>query len=215
MTEHSRSTAPALRSHREQTVERLVGHFAADRLTVDEFEQRVDAAHRALTLAELDALTRDLAQLEEPRPTAPRAAAPAVPEPEARQLLFALLGGTERTGRWRPARAITVFTVMGGAELDFREARLAAGETEVFLFCVMGGAHIIVPPDLAIDASGMAIMGGFEHRQRERQADEASPLLKLRGFCLMGGVEIETRLPGESAKQAKRRRQEERRRRQG
>jgi hypothetical protein len=214
MPDDPKSMAPALSGHRERTVELLVGHFAADRLTVDEFEQRVDLAHRATTVAELDRLTSDLLVREPLQPAGAAAAAPSAAQPDARQLLFALLGGTERTGRWRPARQITVLTVMGGAELDFRDAQLGAGETEVFFFCMMGGAHVIVPPTLAVDASGIAIMGGFEHRDAATlPVDPRAPLLKLRGFCLMGGVDIETRLPGESAKEANRRRKEEARRR--
>jgi hypothetical protein len=214
MSEDPEGLAPALSGHRQRAVELLVGHFAADHLTVDEFERRVDAVHRAATKTELERLTSDLASLE-PAPAAkPQASAAAAPEPEQKQLLFALMGGTERIGRWRPARQITVLTVMGGAELDFREARMPPGETEVFFFCLMGGAQVIVPPTLAVDASGVAIMGGFEHRQRELlPVDPNAPLLKLRGFCLMGGVEIETRLPGESARQARQRRRDEAQRR--
>jgi hypothetical protein len=211
MADDTRPRTPALQGHRERAVDMLCGHFAADRLTIEEFERRVDAAHRAATVEELDALTRDLVVLEQASPAKPPA--PPVPEPEPRQLLFALLGGVERMGRWRPARQVTVFTFMGGADLDFREAQLPPGETEVFVFCVMGGAHIIVPPDLDVDANGVAIMGGFEHRSPpgpQRRAE--SPLLKIRGFCIMGGVDIETRLPGETAKQAKLRRRAEQRR---
>jgi predicted membrane protein len=62
---------------------------------------------------------------------------------------------------------------MGGAELDFREVDLPPGETEVFIICMMGGAEIIVPPDLAVDASGIAIMGGFEHAAPQRLRADA------------------------------------------
>jgi hypothetical protein len=209
--EPSRSP-PALSGHRSRTVDELCAHFAADRLTVDEFERRVDAAHRAVTLGELKALTSDLAALEPKQPVA----APArevVPEPESRQLLFAVMAGTERRGRWRPARQVSVFALMGGAELDFREAQLPPGETEVFIVCIMGGAEIIVPPNLQVDASGVAIMGGFAHSHADPPpADADAPVLRIRGFCLMGGVDIVTRLPGESAKDAKRRRRDEQRR---
>jgi hypothetical protein len=88
---------------------------------------------------------------------------------------------------------------------------LPPGQTEFFIFCVMGGAEIIVPPDLAVDASGIAIMGGFQHASAARQANPDAAVLRINGLCLMGGVEILVRYPGESAHDARERQRNERR----
>jgi hypothetical protein len=210
---------PALPDQRQATVDALVRHYAADHITVDEFERRVDVAHRTHDLQELARLTADLPAVR-PEPTAPmpeadrlilrgaRAVADAVRDS---QTLVAIMGGVERRGVWTPARRTVVLCVMGGADLDFREARFGPGITEVFVFAMMGGADIVVPPDLAVDASGLAIMGGFGHQeQRYVLNDPDAPVLKLRGFALMGGVDISVRYPGETAKEARRRRKTER-----
>jgi hypothetical protein len=209
----------ALKQRREQTIVLLCEHFAQDRLEVEEFEARLDRAHRAVTVADLEALLQDLP-----------AAAPSAPEPatrEARDILargmgavadavrdsrtlLAVMGGVERKGRWTPARRNVVIAIMGGAALDFREVTLPPGRTEVFIFCMMGGAEIIVPPSLSVDASGIAIMGGFEHTAA-LPADPDAPVLRVSGLCLMGGVEILVRYPGESPKDARERQREERR----
>jgi hypothetical protein len=94
--------------------------------------------------------------------------------------------------------------------LDFREARLPPGETHVSVFILMGGVQIIVPPELAVETSGMAIMGGFEHLERAPAvADPERPVLRVTGFAMMGGVAVETRLAGESERDARRRRRKE------
>ena len=50
-------------------------------------------------------------------------------------------------------------------------------------------------------------MGGFELKAGDAAAlSPAHPVLRLSGLAIMGGVETETRLPGESARDAKRRR---------
>jgi hypothetical protein len=208
-----------VKQHRERTILLLIEHFAQDRLEVEEFESRLDRAHRAATAAELDALLQDLPAPAEPAPTSTpraretlargtRALADAVRESRT---LLAFMGGVERHGRWTPARRNIVIAIMGGASLDFREVTLPPGQTEVFVFCLMGGAEIIVPPNLAVDASGIAIMGGFEHASSPRPADANAPILRINGLCLMGGVEILVRYPGESAKDARERQREERR----
>ena len=62
--------APALRpsdDDRERLVAQLREHFAADRLTAEEFSERVSGVYAAVTLAELDEATRDLPDLTSSR----------------------------------------------------------------------------------------------------------------------------------------------------
>jgi hypothetical protein len=125
--------------------------------------------------------------------------------------MFAFLGGFSRKGTWTPARTTRVMCVFGGGELDFREARMPPGVTEVNIFALWGGVHIIVPPELAVEVSGSAIMGGFESMERTPAVpDPDGPLLRVTGFVMMGGVGVETRNTGESQRDAQRRRKRER-----
>jgi hypothetical protein len=192
--------------------------FAQDDLTVEEFERRVDIAHRTSALSDLNALLADLpAPLPVPASGAQPAPAPAPAlaspsEVRDSENMVAIMGGVERHGAWVPARQSHIFVLMGGAELDFREARLAPGVTEVTIVCAMGGVEIVVPPGLTVDVSGIAIMGGFGGRRAATPADASAPLLRVNGFALMGGVDVDIRLPGESAKERARRERKERKR---
>lgn len=103
---------------------------------------------------------------------------------------------------------------MGGVDLDFREARMGPGITEISAFALMGGVEIIVPPDLQVECSGIGIMGGFDCSDEVRQSsDPDSPILKINGLAIMGGVDITVREPGETALDAWRRRRAARRER--
>jgi hypothetical protein len=196
-----------LKERRDVTIQSLCRHFAEDRLEITEFEERLDQAHRASTVADLDALLADLPGPADPVPAPMRDAATrghALREAvRDSRTLFAFMGGVERRGQWTPARKNLVIAIMGGAELDFREVEMPAGETEVYIICMMGGAEIIVPPGLAVDASGIAIMGGFAHAAAPRRLEPGSAVLRINGLCIMGGVDIHVRHPGESAKEAR------------
>ncbi|HJZ85756.1 MAG TPA: DUF1707 domain-containing protein [Polyangia bacterium] len=203
-----------LRGDRERAIAVLSDHFAQDHLDVDEFERRVTGAHNAQTGAELVALMGDL-----PAPptgalakVAPAASVVPAAQVQRKRTVLAILSGAQFEGQWLAPRKLRVIAVMGGASLDFRDARLPPGVTEVVITAVMGGVEIIVPPGLAVDVAGSAIMGGFDHVHRmSAEAGEELPLLRVHGFCVMGGVVIETRLPGESEGDARRRRRRERR----
>jgi hypothetical protein len=215
MAEPPKPSLVALRDRREQVIAQLSDAFAKDTLDLEEFERRLTLAQRAESPAELDPLVEDL----EPAPTQPTTALVPTRTAEVgrvrdQQTVVAILGGAIRKGTWIPARTLRVVTMMGGAELDFRDATFAPGVTEVHVFAVMGGVNVIVPPNLAVEMDGSAIMGGFDQADRAPvELDPERPLLRITGFAMMGGVHIETRLPGESEGDARRRRRLERKER--
>jgi hypothetical protein len=70
----------------------------------------------------------------------------------------------------------------------------------------MGGIEIVVPPGLAVQMHGSAIMGGFQDVNRApANPDPDAPLLRVHGLTMMGGVSVSMRLPGESERSAARR----------
>jgi hypothetical protein len=207
----------ALRDRRDRVIEILSDAFAGGLLELDAFDERVDLAHRADSVAALDRLVEDLAPLPAAAETPAAAIAPVaattaieLQRPE-KQSLVAVMGGVERKGTWRVPRRLRVLAVMGGADLDLREARLPPGVTELRVTSIMGGVDIIVPPGLAVEAHGWAIMGGFDGVDRApAEPDPERPLLRITGFAVMGGISVRTRLPGESGLQAWRRERRER-----
>jgi hypothetical protein len=215
MTDSSYLPPVRLEAERERTVAQLAEHFASDHLDTAEFERRLDRVYQSTTLEQLRELEADLPELEartavepaEPGSRLPRAAESEVRD---RQMVVAVLGGTERKGTWVPARSIDVLAIMGGVGLDFREARFAAGVTNVNILAIMGGVEILVPPGIRVESNGIGILGGFESLDQSAPPD--APTLRLTGAAIMGGVEIAERLPGESAKQRKVRQREEQRR---
>lgn len=198
----------ALRDRREQVIARLTESFANDLFDVDELDRRIDRAQRATTLVELEDLLEDLAPATALVPTPTEQALAEWPD---KRTMRAILGGIEKKGRWTVARRLKVTCFWGGGKLDFREAQFAPGTTELRVTAVMGGLEIIVPPWLAVECDATSIMGGFEELERGHGSpDPGRAMLRITGFALMGGVTIETRLPGESRSQARKRMRKER-----
>jgi hypothetical protein len=196
----------ALRRERDVTIDRLCEHFAADHIPADRLERLIDRAHEAKSSDELQALLSDLPAIPHPAVAPAHAQAPGR-HIELHQTVVAIMGGAERKGSWSPARMTRVLSLMGGAVLDFRTVRLPPGVTEVQIFAVMGGAEVIVPPGMLVATEGIGIMGGFDHvaSGASQEVPPDAPMLRITGFAFMGGVEITERLPGESAKEARKR----------
>ncbi|PPR20072.1 MAG: hypothetical protein CFH39_02429 [Alphaproteobacteria bacterium MarineAlpha10_Bin2] len=117
----------------------------------------------------------------------------------AREL--AILSGLQRKGSWRVPKNLRVLAVMGGIDLDFREAVFGPGVSEVNITSVMGGVAVIVPPHLQVECSGVGILGNFEGmNQGNAERDPSAPLLRITGTAVMGALEISTRPLGETMK---------------
>ena len=179
---------------RERVVLDLADHFAQDRLTMHEYERRVELAYRAANADALRDLTKDLVPSPPVRITqAPMAssAEASVPARSSRaKNFFALMSGVVRRGTWTVPSRIRAFACMGGIGLDLREATLSGRVTDIYVFAMMGGVEIIVPPDVRLESDGFAIMGGFEDQLKEPASrDPDAPIIRVHGFALMGGVE--------------------------
>jgi hypothetical protein len=209
-----RLTLSRERDARDRVIALLSDHFAHDALDVDEFERRVTIAQTARSLAEIEGLLSDLpaiaAASTNTLTTRPRPALVPASQVRQEQTVLAIMGGIDRRGSWTMPRRLRVVAVMGGAHLDLREARFPPGPVDIEVISFMGGTEIIVPPGLAVETHGTAIMGGFQEINRApSQPDPDAPLLRVHGFVMMGGVDIRMQLPGETTRDAHRRQRRE------
>ncbi|WP_175408549.1 DUF1707 domain-containing protein [Streptomyces sp. TRM64462] len=182
-------------TEREQIAERLREAVAEGRLDMTEFEERLDAAYKARTHGELEPLVRDL-PVTAPAPglasrTEPGSVvwADRVGVPATSRGAVAVCGGFGRRGRWSVGRVFTAFTLMGGGDIDLRDADFEDREIVIRCFPLMGGVSVIVPPELHVEVGGFALMGGFDDKGSGRGAP-GSPRVRITGFALMGGVEV-------------------------
>jgi hypothetical protein len=107
---------------------------------------------------------------------------------------MAVMGGTERRGHWHVPAQCTVVALMGGCLLDLRAAQLSAPVTTFTVVAIMGGVEVIVPPGIRVTMHGLPLMGGWSNHVREEHPPHDAPEVHLRGFALMGGVEVRMRL---------------------
>ncbi len=184
---------------RDAIVSKLSDAFASGRIELEDFELRMERAMRAQTTPDLDATLDGL--------TSPATPLPAVNPPEfnvdhprrhASHMTFVVMGGVDRKGRWTPARRHVAVAWMGGAFLDFREAALQPGVTNVYCFAKWGGIEIAVPPGLDVEVSGFAIMGGLERvSQESASTNPRRPQLHIHALAIMGAIEVRVLKTGE------------------
>ena len=142
-------------AERDAVLRTLGDHAAVGRLTLDELEDRSGRALTAKTRGELATLTSDLPQ--EAGQAAASSPVPARRKPV--RWMVAIMGGSHRRGRFRAVGSINAVAIMGGDEIDLREAEIEGGELTLNLFALMGGSNIYVPDSVDVEIGGFSIMG--------------------------------------------------------
>lgn len=185
---------------REQVVEKLSEHTTTGRLTLAELEERIGLAYKAKFRDELVKLTADLPDTAGPAATRPVGADGLAPRSSTRKTtrtMFAIMGGSEKRGRWRVGKKLTSVAVMGGHTIDLRSAELESDDTTIVVVCVMGGTDVYVPDSIDLEVGGFSLMGGSSERGSSRQSRPGAPRIRLLMYNVMGGSDV-WRLPEET-----------------
>jgi len=215
---------PTLEDQRRETLALLEAQLGSRAIGENEYRRRAEVARRGRDETELAAVrppqTSPISRISPSSPSsrlapaAPQRPAPAPPgskrstphSPDSPDdetgFVVACLGGSLRNGTWEPPATLYSLAFMGGVELDFREAALLEGRTDVVVLALMGGVKITVPDDIDVEVNGFGFMGGFEHISRH-SPDAGRPLLRIRGGAIMGGVSVKVK-PARGSSPAKR-----------
>ncbi|KAB2881226.1 cell wall-active antibiotics response protein [bacterium] len=98
------------------------------------------------------------------------------------------MGGNHIKNISQDFRGGEVTAVMGGVEMDLRQASMS-GEAILNVFTFWGGIDIKVPPDWNVIMNGIPILGGIDDKTVQ-PADSQSKRFVIKGYAIMGGVEI-------------------------
>lgn len=128
---------------------------------------------------------------------------------EHAETVYSVLGSTARRGPWKPPETMRTVSVLGSIVLDYRDADLPLGVTEVDCQVFLGSVEIVVPSDVDVELTGSVFLGSVEtksgkgrrrwlRRARERlvgqepepEEEYERPLLSVDCSGALGSVEV-------------------------
>jgi len=103
------------------------------------------------------------------------------------------VGGIQRACKATSLRRGSVSVVLGGVDLDLREATLDPSGADLHLSATLGGVNVTVPSEWRVVVEDRATLGGVEAlvTDPEELPDDA-PLLRVAAHARLGGVSIVT-----------------------
>jgi predicted membrane protein len=100
----------------------------------------------------------------------------------------AVLGGAEHKSTSTNFEAADLTALMGGLNVDFRGAVMAADSALIEVSAVLGGIDIIVPPDWSVESHITPFLGGFENKTHPPLPP--AKRVVIRGSVVLGGVSV-------------------------
>lgn len=102
----------------------------------------------------------------------------------------ALFGGSDVRVTSREFTRGTLTALFGGAELDLRDATVAAPPAYVDATAVFGGVEVVVPREWNVRLDVLPILGGAEDERPRREATHEAVDLVVTGTALFGAVTV-------------------------
>lgn len=101
---------------------------------------------------------------------------------------MAVLAGVNRRSNAKTFRGGDLTAVMGGCQIDLTQATID-GEAVIDVFAMWGGIELRVPENWSVSGRVTPLLGGYEDKTHPAP-DATNQRLLVRGFVIMGGVEI-------------------------
>ena len=177
---------------RDQVAEVLNSAFAEGRLTLDEHQERTQAALEAKTFDDLTALTADLVPLQSlpvhANATGRQLVVSDGANPEA-DTMSTVMSTVKREGSWRVRAHSVANNVMGDIKLDLTQATFDAPVVEVTGTQLMGSMVLRVPLGVTIVDEVTNVLGETSIKDIG-EPDPTMPTIVLKGTNIMGDIKV-------------------------
>ena len=165
-------------SDREGVLARLSAALAEGRLTLTEFEERVDGVLHARTFGEVQPFVADL---------------PGAATALAKRDVIELRSGASsitRKGHWIVPKRLVVQSQAGSVKLDMRQAVIDDAVVEIDLDLLAGSAKIILPPGATADIDDVTLSAGSAKSKVPPAPEPGStaPHFVVRGTATAGSL---------------------------
>jgi hypothetical protein len=169
---------------REAAAARLNEAVGDGRLTLQEFSERLALAYAARTRGELTPLTADLPATDPVRGPG-----------RLRRVMLGIFWDSRRAGPQPLEDEITAIALLGDAIIDLREAKATSKGITIRAYALLNDVDVIVPEGVAVELSGVAVVGDNRNMARPVPAGTSRFVVKIHGHALLGDVQVFHRNP--------------------
>ncbi|NQY63495.1 MAG: DUF1707 domain-containing protein [Alteromonadaceae bacterium] len=181
---------------REEVIDQLVMNYSHGEISYEAFERRLDTAMESQSnkeiadlVADLD-LTVDKNYLDQKTQDFSVNYAPG--ETESSDKIINIFSSGNRSGAWKVAKKINIYSFCSGADIDFTDAKFTHPTVTVKLFSLFSGNIIYVPEHINVVSKAFCIVGSIDS-ELSSNATPNAPTIVIEGFSIFSGVTIKVK----------------------
>lgn len=195
-----------LPKYRTEILEKLNDAFANGFLEMEDYESRVELAHKAVSIEDLQKVVYDFPDsslknrfAEKPQVTHEHKK-PININIDLQDTVFTVLGDNTINGVDLPSDNLNVVNILGETNIDLTSENYIKNLFEINVFCMLGSLRIYAPDNIKIKTQMMNILASSENSAPETDAKQEK-IVTIKGVCLLGDIKIiRNRRPGEKKK---------------
>jgi hypothetical protein len=181
---------------KEEVIDILVHNYSHGYISSEAFERRLDTVIAASTN---QAMLDEVSDLEQtPDDTIKKSKEESLSinysneATEEVTTLVSILGGSDLAGQWPVPKTIRVFSLFGGNDIDFTDARFSSPNVTIEVFSLFGGVDIYVPENVNVISKAFCILGGVSNKAASI-APRNAPTITVKGLVLLSGLDIKVK----------------------
>jgi hypothetical protein len=178
---------------KEEVIDILVHNFSHGYISNEAFERRLDAvietsSHQTMMdqVADLESTPDEAIKKHKEQQFSVNYNDDAAEDTDT---IVSILGGNDRSGQWVVPKTIRVFSILGGSNIDFTDARFNSPNVKVQIFSVFAGDNIYVPENVNVVSKAFCVLGGINNTAPSIASRQA-PTITIEGLILFSGLDI-------------------------
>jgi len=180
---------------REETIDKLIVNYGHGVISAEAFERRLDEATAATEHQTLIDLAADLTietdsnnDRYKDKQFSPHYQSRTA-DAEDEQRIVSVLSSNESSGQWLVPKKITIFALLGSAELDFTDAIFQHQQVTIKVINILSYLEILVPEHVNVTSKTINILSSTENNVASMGGRQA-PTISVEGYSVISSIEF-------------------------
>lgn len=192
-----------LPKYRTEILEKLNDAFANGFLEMEDYESRMELAHKASSIEELQKVVYDFPdsglknRFAEKPPVTHEHKKPININIDLQDTVFTVLGDNTINGVDLPSDNLNIVNILGETKIDLTSENYIKNLFEINVFCMLGSLRIYAPDNVKIKTQMMNVLASSENLPPSSDSKQEKIVI-IKGVCILGDIKIiRNRKPGE------------------
>ncbi len=183
-----------LPKYRTEILEKLNDAFSNGYLEMEDYESRVELAHKAASIEELQKVVYDfpgsnMQSTQSQPPSTHSHRSPLNINIDMQDTVFTVLGDNTFNGVDLPSDNLNIVNILGETKIDLTSENYTKNIFEINVFSMLGSLKIYAPDNLKVKSQALGVLGSINNSNPPIDSRQEKILI-IKGVCILGEIKV-------------------------